>query len=143
LQEFSFGEGLFSSSPPEVMSYVLFILDNLTGREQLVNRFFISEQEANRYCVENNLIFSRVISEKQYQVLVQNHQNQKLMKQFYQRPQPQQYQQNRTVIHEEFEEEEIPQMRKPPKPVFVKNFNPGQAPYRPVFPAFVLNRRKK
>jgi hypothetical protein len=100
--------------------FVLLIQDVLTGQQKVVNQYFSSQQSALDYATQNNLIVDRILSAEEYQLMLQNHQNQKLMRQYYQRPQPQQKnQQPQNVMHEEPEEEEpLPQPR-PRKPVFV------------------------
>ena len=120
------------------MNFVLFVLDALTGQEKIINMFFISEEDARKYCTQNDLIFSRILSEQEYLILVQNHQNQRLMRQYYQRPQPQQIEQHQNVIHGEHEEPEPTPQPSPRRPVFVI-INPLK-----IKPKFVtVNRRKR
>ena len=125
------------------MNYILFISDSLTGEEKIVNRFFTSEQEAQQYCADNDLIFSRVLSEQQYQGMVQNYQNQKFLRQQYSRyPQPQQQYQNERMIHEleePKESEPLPQQR-PVKPVGII-FRPRFAQNLRFNPLFIGRRK--
>jgi hypothetical protein len=118
------------------MNFVLFVLDTLNGQEKIINRFFTSEQEANQFCVQNDLIFSRVLSEQEYQNLLLQKQQERLLRQQYRRyqqPQPQAI----TTIQEQ-EPEEPPVIPRPPKPIF-NIINPLK-----INPKFVtVNRRKR
>ena len=142
MQKFSFGPGRFSSSPPEEMSFVLFIEDCLTGKIEVVNRLFSSVQEANQYVAENKLILHQIVSEQQYQTMVQNYQQQRQL-QRNQRPQSQyqQYPNERILIQEIEEPEPSPQPRRLPKPVgfFV---NPKFAHIPNFHPKFVVSKKR-
>jgi len=116
------------------MSFVLFITNQLTGQLEVVNRVFISEQEAYSFAKQNGLIVHQIVSEQQYQGMVQQQQQEKYLRQ-YQRPQPQyqQYPREQILIEQEPEEPEpLPQPRPPRtvgiifKPRFASNlrFNP-------------------
>jgi hypothetical protein len=99
------------------MNFVLFVLDSLTGQEKIVNRFFGSEKEAYQYCDTHDLIFSRVISEQEYQSLMMQKEQERIMRQQY--PRYQQPQQPRTMITvQEQEPEKPPGIPRPPRPVF-------------------------
>ena len=119
------------------MNYVLIITNELNGQTEIVNRLFSSVQEAQQYVNDNHLVLQKIITEQEYQVMLQNHQNQKLMRNYYPRPQPQQQnQQPQNVMHEEIEEPEpFPQPR-PPKPVFTI-FRPHS-----INPSFVHRRKR-
>jgi len=124
------------------MNLVIFILDNLTGQEKIVNRFFTSEQEANQYCAENDLIFSRVISEQQYHNLLLQKQQERLLRQQYRGYQQPQQPRTMTTIQEAELEEQL-RIPKPPKPVFIKNYYPERAPNIRFQPLFVLRGKVK
>jgi hypothetical protein len=123
------------------MNYVIFILDNLTGQEKIVNRFFTSEQEAQQYCVLNDLIFSRILSEQEYQNLLLQKQQERLLRQQYRGYQ--QPQQPRTMTTIQGEESEEPQrIPSSPKPVML--FAPNvRAPNFRFSPVFIKSKVKK
>ena len=119
------------------MSYVIFITNELNGQTEIVNRLFSSVQEAQQYVNEDHLVLQKIITEQEYQMMLQNYHNQKLMRQYYQRPQPQQQnQQLQNVTHEESEEPEPLPQPKPPKPVFTI-FRPHS-----INPSFVHRRKR-
>jgi hypothetical protein len=123
--------------------YVLLITNELNGQTEVVNKLFSSQQEAQQYVNENHLILQKIMTLQEYQTSLQNYQNQKLMRQYYQRPQPQQQYPNQVQTIQEQEPVEQSRPVRPPKPVFIKNYNPGRAPYFPVRPLFVLNKKKR
>jgi hypothetical protein len=119
------------------MNYVLIIKNELNGQTEIVNKFFSSVEEAQHYVNENHLVLQKIITEQEYQVMLQNYQNQRLMRRFYQRPQlQQQNQQPQNVMDEEIEEPEPSPQPRPPRPVF-NIFKPYY-----VSPMFVLRRKK-
>jgi hypothetical protein len=123
------------------MNHVLFVLDSLTGQERIINKFFISEQEAHQYCADNDLIFSRTISDAEYFAIIQHQQNQQLLRQ--QRGyQQQQYPRTITTIQEQEPEEPLQQrIPRPPKPVFpFVQYKPVHPPR--IHPNFVVTKKR-
>jgi hypothetical protein len=123
------------------MNFALFVLDSLTGEEKIVNRFFTSEQEAQQYCVLNDLIFSRILSEQEYQNLILQKQHERLLKQQYRGYQQPQQPRTMITVNEE-EPEEQPRIPSSPKPVMI--FAPNvRAPNFRFSPVFIKSKVKK
>lgn len=139
LPQFSPYQNWFSSPNPTWMSYVLIITNELNGQTEIINRLFSSVEGAQQYVNENHLVLQKIITETEYHVMLQNYQNQKLMRQYYPRPQ-QQNQQTQTMLHEEPEEPEPLLQQRPVKPVGII-FRPRFAQNLRFNPLFVGRRK--
>jgi hypothetical protein len=124
----------------QIKMFVLYIIDSLNGQEKLVNRYFVSQEEAQKYCADNDLILSRILTDIEFNSILQHQQSQQLMKQQYRGYQSQQPRQITTVQEEP---EEPPQQRtpKPAKPVFpFVQYKPVHPPQ--IHPNFVITKKR-